>query len=219
LVKGRNPQPAIEVLMNRLSRFAILCLAIAGVAALQAQVPVDTGFVVPAVQPPRPSAQAQGEPIPVRVDIALSRYLGEKRIANLPFTLLVMVDNMGGRAALRVGSQVPTSTGAVMGGSSGGAVPTPTAVTYQRVGTNIDVVVFQKSSGRFSLELRLEDSSVAEPATPSSTAVLRNFPVTKSNSVNTTLLLRDGQPTELVVAADKVSGETIKAEVRVTTIK
>ena len=67
------------------------------------------------------------------------------------------------------------------------------------------------------MELQLEDSSVAEP--PAAGAAGVPAPVIRSHSLNTTLVLRDGLATELVVASDKVSGETIKAEVRVTAIK
>ncbi len=41
----------------------------------------------------------------------------------------------------------------------------------------------------------------------------------RSNTLRTVLIVRDGQSTELVVATDKTSGETIKAEVRVTEIR
>jgi hypothetical protein len=137
------------------------------------------------------------------VDVTLSRHLDDKRVSSLPFTMLGQV---GGRASVRIGSSVPISDGS--------------KITYQSIGTNIDAFIHASSEvGRFRLELRLEDSSIAESSGRATLPSPATSPVVRSNSFNANVTVRDGQPTELVVASDKVSGETIKVEVRVTTIK
>jgi hypothetical protein len=178
-------------------------------SAIVVLVTLTSGY--PAAQAPGVTAAnnspAPSDPVPVRVDLSLARFQGEKRVSNLPFTLLML---SGTPSSLRVGSQVPVLKGAdPLGGAD-----------YQSIGTNIDVRVNSLPGGRFQLVLSFSDSSVAEQTGPTAVRTgAKDWPVIRSNSLNTTLMLRDGQPTELVVAADKVSGETIKAEVRVTTIK
>jgi hypothetical protein len=146
--------------------------------------------------------------VPVRIDVTLSRYLGDKRVSNLPFTLLTLAN---GSVSLRVGSQVPVPQNPLNSNV--------VTYTYQNVGTNIDAVTSPLGSDRFSLELRLNDTSVTEPPAPSAAEPTRTMPILRTHVLSTRLILRDGQTTELVVAADKVTGETIKAEVRVTVVK
>jgi hypothetical protein len=72
-----------------------------------------------AVQEPTPPVLAQLE-----VEIVLSRYQGEQRVANLPYTLRVSEGRQRG-SQLRVGVEVPLRTG------EGG-------LQYRNVGTSVD---------------------------------------------------------------------------------
>lgn len=193
--------------MRRIARYVIACVLVSGLGAAAAPVAIaQEAPPAPAAPPapPAPPARAVDVAIPLRIDLALSRYDGDTRISNLPFTLLT---TLGTPASLRLGSDVPIQSL----GSAG-------VVNYQSVGTNIDARVLAVGPGRYRLELGLEDSSVAERLGGGS-AVNIGAPVMRSNTLRTVLIVRDGQSTELVVATDKTSGETIKAEVRVTEIK
>jgi hypothetical protein len=184
----------------------VMVVGITGIGAQQA-VPAPKSPAVPvkpAVSAPASETRAEDDRIALRIELSLSRHQGDKRISNLPFTLLTTV---GSQARLRVGSNVPIQDG--IG-----------PVNYQSVGTNIDAALHAAGSGRYRLELNIADSSVAEPSASTQRGpAAAGSPVIRTNSLNTTLMLRNGQATELVVATDRVSGETIKAEVRVTEIK
>lgn len=210
--------------MRRSIRYVIACVFVSGLGAVAASAAVaqeappapaapqapaapPASAPPPAPAPPAPPAprdRAAEVAVPLRIDLALSRHDGDKRISNLPFTLLTTFDN---RVVLRLGSDVPIQS-----------LRSPGVVDYQPVGTNIDARVLPEGPGRYRLELGLEDSSVAERLGGGSAANI-GAPVMRSNTLRTVLIVRDGEPTELVVATDKTSGETVKAEVRVTEIK
>ena len=107
-----------------------------------------------AQQPAAPAAEAAAPPAAravqaVRIEVVLSRLEGEKRISNMPFTFLTTT---GGTANLRIGSMVPIPQGTGQGSS----------ITYQNVGTNIDVNVEPVTNGQYRLFVTFDDSSVAD---------------------------------------------------------
>ena len=63
----------------------------------------------PAAAPaPAPARAAAQQATPLRIQIVISRYQGEKKISSLPYTLSVNAPNHGtNRASLRMGAQVP----------------------------------------------------------------------------------------------------------------
>lgn len=186
-------------------------LTTAAIGLLIAAAPLRGQTPPPPPPPPTapaapPSSTPVEEPIPVRVDVVLSRWSGEKRISSLPIGLVVAVASSSqNSASLRLDSRIPVLQGMTS--------------SYQSVGTNVDVVVSKLASGRFRLELILNDSSVADGPGREAASAAQPMPVIRSNSLRTSLVLRDGQPGEIVIATDKVSGETIKAEVKITTMK
>jgi hypothetical protein len=88
-------------------------------------------------------------------------------------------------------------------------------VSYQDVGSNIDCRVTLLADGRYQLNLSLDDSSLSEGTTPGSSTP----PVIRSYRITTMLVLRNGEATPFNVATDKVSGDTIRAQVTVTALK
>jgi hypothetical protein len=84
------------------------------------------------------------------------------------------------------------------------------------VGTNIDCRVTNLDTGRYSVTVSIEDSSVYRDD-PSSQVT--GVPAFRSFRTLNSLILRDGQTTEFTAAADKVSGEVIRAEVTLTVVK
>ena len=63
------------------------------------------------------------------------------------------------------------------------------------------------------MSLSFDDSSVAEAGASAL------GPVIRSNSFSSTVLAREGQPLLFSVATDKVSGETVRAELTLTVRK
>ena len=167
------------------------------------------GAVVRAQEPPVAQASA-----PLQVQIVISRYQGDKRVSSLPYTLSVNPDNR--KTSLRMGAQVPIPT-TTMGTPARGEKATPTtSYTYQSIGTNIDCTANPAAGNQFRLSLDVEDSSVYPE---DQSRGVKGVPMLRSFKLSNTLLLKDGQSTQLTSAADKVSGELLKVDVTVTVVK
>jgi type II secretory pathway component GspD/PulD (secretin) len=151
--------------------------------------------------------------IPLRVQVVIARYEGDKKVSSMPYTLSV---NAGRGANLRMGVMVPIASTSYTPIATGGPGVNPlTAYQYKDVGTNIDCSTFALDDGRFRLELTVEDSSVDEPArsTPADHPAFRSFRATNS------LVLKDGQTAQFTTAVDKISGVVTKVDVSLTVVK
>jgi len=160
-------------------------------------------------QPTRQGGPPTAGPTPLKVDFVIMRFEGDKKISSLPFSLWV---STGGSTNVRMGSEVPIPTSA--DGKSG--------VTYRSVGTFIDCRAADVTGGRFNLDVQVQDSSLYSPGKEQNTQVAQTvsgFPVIRSFSASNRLTLRDGQSAEFVMATDKVSGEVLKVNVTLNTVK
>jgi hypothetical protein len=164
------------------------------------------------------AVRADDKPVvPLRVQIVIARYQGDKKVSNLPYTLVVNA-NLS-KTSLRLGSQVPVPSTSYTPIAAGGAGVNPlTSYQYRDVGIKIDCDAATLDDGRYKLDLAIEDSSVYGddqiPATQSKMgASFRQF-----SSVNT-VVLKDGQTSQFTVATDKVNGEVTKVDVTLNVLK
>jgi hypothetical protein len=151
--------------------------------------------------------------VPVRVDVTLSRYQGEKKISSLPFSLVASaVDPRSTsnytalyQVRMRMGIDVPITQ----------RVNGQDTTNYRSVGTNIDCLVTRIDETQFSVRLDINDSSIYSPDGDAKgvTAAFRTFNVTNS------VILRHGQTVVFGTSTDKNSGEVIKIEVTLTVPK
>jgi hypothetical protein len=160
--------------------------------------------------------------IPLKVQLVVSRYLGEKKVSSLPYTLSV-VANDNDKTSLRMGVEVPIANTVFSPATPGGTQTTPmTSFNYRSIGTNIDCSARTLEEGLFKLDLAVEDSSVfvadkdsaglgRTPGVPAPS--IRNFKSTFN------LLLKDGQTATHTAATDPVSGEVLRIDVTATVLK
>jgi len=151
--------------------------------------------------------------VPLKVQVVISRFEGDKKISSLPYLLSV---NAGRHASLRMGTRVPVASTSYTPIATGGAGVNPlTAYQYQDVGTNIDCGTGTLDDGRFRVELSIEDSSLEEQSRNSAgeRPSLRAFRATNS------LVLKDGQSAQFTTAVDKVTGVVTKVDVLLTVVK
>ena len=171
---------------------------------------------------PAPAPATKAAPttaVPLKVQILISRYQGEKKISSMPYTLSVSVVpgwQPGARANLRMGAKVPVVTGAMPVGD--GKEMRGGAFQYQDVGTNVDCNAQVLDDGRFRLEITVDDTSIfpdeQKPGSPGpGTPSFRSFRASDS------VVLKDGQTAQFTTATDKVSGETVKIDVTLTVLK
>jgi hypothetical protein len=171
---------------------------------------------------PAPAKAAPAAVIPLKVQVVVSRFQGEKKISSLPYMLSV---NAGSKATLRMGAQVPvmmiTAPASPVKGPDGNAIAAVGPIQYRDVGTNIDCTVERPTDdGRFQIALTFDDSSVyGEGLAPGTNAPPAGNPSFRSFRASDSLMLKDGQTAQFTTATDKVSGDVIKVDVTLTVVR
>jgi hypothetical protein len=166
--------------------------------------------------------------VPVRIDVVVSRFQGEKKTSSLPFALFVNA-NTGNSVSLRLGVDVPVGTSTVTAGnessnpnrtSTTNTSSTTSHVDYRNVGTSIDCGVSQNPDGRFSVNLRVQDSSLFTSDTDGKMTLKVADPMAfRTFTFSNTLTMRDGQTLLWATGADKITGEVLKLEATLTVVK
>src|SRR5918999_1395688 len=132
----------------RLSLCAVItCLVLPIHAAAQepAKQAAEKLAAVPA-PPPR-------NPVPLKLNVIVSKYQGDKKTSSLPYSISLNSNNSIVR--LRMGADVPYATGT----ASADGKPAP-AYAYRTVGLNIEATAAaQQEGGLFRLEITVGDSS------------------------------------------------------------
>jgi hypothetical protein len=142
------------------------------------------------------TAQVQTRPpAPLRIQVVISRYEGDKKVSSLPYIVAVTANARQG-VSLRMGSQIPI---ALPGGQG--------AFEYKNVGTNIDCSANTTDDGRYEVFVSIEDTSVMERRPSDSAPTLRTF-LTRN-----TVVLKDGQSSQFTAASDKTTGEVVRVDV------
>ena len=174
----------------------------------------------PLPAPQEKPAAAPGLQVPLNVQLVLSRYQGDKKIASTPYMLGVLSNSQ--RTSLRVGTQVPVVTTVFGTKTEGGAASVPQqSYTYRDVGTNIDCGAQAQGSGQFALNVTVEDSSIQLDRSQGADQklALRDVPAFRSFRVTFSTVLRDGQSMQYASATDPVSGEVLRVDVTLTLAK
>lgn len=197
---------------NRLQntvRVAMCALAFGGLVRAQE----------PTTAPPQARTSTtplQAPLVPVKVQLVISRYQGEKKISSLPYTLSVIANdrspgnNQAVRSSLRMGAQVAMTADGKPGGP----------VQYKDIGTNIDCDARSLDDGRFRLNVSIQDTSVyADGQVAQGAPRLSDIPTFRSFNSSETLILKDGQTAQYTAAADKISGEVTRVDVTLTVVK
>jgi hypothetical protein len=175
-----------------------LALLLVGVPAAHAQEKPD----------PPPAPQAPAPQVPLRVQVVVTKLLGEKTLSSIPYTMSVVSN--AGRTSMRMGVDVPVAA-------------SPTSYNYRSVGTNIDCTADAMATGSFRLTLAVTDTAVL-PSSPAAQAEREASPAAHAASfrnftANFYLLLRDGQTAQHTAATDPVSGETVRIDVTLNVLK
>ena len=162
-------------------------------------------------QPPAPARL-----IPLKIQVVVSRFQGEKKVSSMPYTLSV-VANDNDKTTLRMGVEVPVPSTVFAPAAQGGPATVPvTSYSYRSVGTNIDCTAKTQDDG-FRLDMAVEESSVfvAEKAT----GRLDSAPSFRRFTSTFNVLLRDGQTVQHTTATDPVSGEVLKVDLTLNVLK
>jgi hypothetical protein len=167
-------------------------------------------------KPPAPEPKPAAKPVaPLKIQVVISRYQGEKKISSLPYNLAM---NAGNRATLRMGTQVPVmmlATGQAEGADAK-TMPQAGPIQYKDVGTNLDCTSTALDDGRFLLAITVDDSSVYPDER---TTGPKGNPSFRSFRASNSMVLKNGETGQFTTATDKVTGETVKVDVTLTVMK
>lgn len=199
----------------------LACVFAVGIAGVAQQKPQPTSTPQKTIEAPvaSPPSEAPKPLVPLKVQILLTRFKGEKKVSSLPY-LLGVTANDGMRTSLRMGVDVPVMTTTFKGPDS---IPQPASWSYRSVGTNIDCRADSVLTEVYKLQITVADSSIhlepSQAATAERRAVAADVPAFRSFNSTFTVLMRDGQTTQYTSAVDPVNGEVMKIDVTLTVIK
>jgi hypothetical protein len=156
---------------------------------------------------------------PVKLQVVLSEYDGTKKIANLSYSMPLIVAGgkpSGAYSTLRIGVKVPVTTADSKTGGS--------QIQYIDVGTSIDARVAHADDGKYQVDLKVDRSSLyVTVRDPDGKTVGREWsegepppsdqPFVRQYRGDVGMFLREGQPTEGTVATDPLTGHVFKVEV------
>jgi hypothetical protein len=191
--------------VTRITRMCTGVFVVAMAVALGAQETTPAQEKTPEKQAASPSRPAL---VPLKIQLVLSRYQGEKKISSVPYAFAVLAN--AGSTRLRMGSQIPLP---IAGGGT----------NYKDVGTNIDAIANTAPDNYYRVDLTVTDSSVyfpdrSDPAPPSGTSAT-GAPAFRTFTSNFSVLLRDGQSGQHVSATDQVTGQVLKLDTTLNVVK
>jgi hypothetical protein len=200
--------------------FAIAAVLVGAVAALaQEKKPAPE-------QPPQPPVQggarvqgSRGPVVPLEVQVTISRYQGEKKISSMPYMLAVNANSTDAQLTMNVDVPVTTTTFTPVSGDNKAPAPVPLeSFNYRGVGTNIVCGATTSDDGRFEISLGVDETSVV-PSAEGQVGTRPGMPAFRNFKSRNRLLLRDGQTRQYTAATDRISGETVRVEVKLTVVK
>jgi hypothetical protein len=169
-----------------------------------------------------PALQAAETQVPLKVQIVLSRYQGEKKISSTPYTMAVVAAPAGKSefTRLRMGVDVPIPQTVIPSSKEGASSAPVMSYSYRSVGTSFDCKAGIQEGGVFKLDLTVTDTAVMMPeASQAAKGGISGAPTIRSFTSSFSLLLKDGQTAQHTAATDPVSGEVLRVDVTLSVLK
>jgi hypothetical protein len=171
------------------------------------------------------AARGQDKPavvsVPLKVQVVIGRYQGDKKISSMPYTLSLNSNKPGAfGASLRMGARIPVMMITTAKETPDGKpLPQVGPFNYQDVGTNIDCQATALDDGRFLIQLTVDDSSVYPDEKAAPGGGVSGNPSFRSFKAVDSMVLKDGQSAQFTTGTDKVTGEMVRVEVTLTVVK
>jgi Bacterial type II and III secretion system protein len=199
---------------NTFRALGFIAVLIGTCPSLVAQDPAPATAKPEAATPAAASPAARGATTPLRVVLTVSRYQGDKKISSLPYSLSVSIG--GPPVRFRMGADLPYSTVS----TADGAKPQTQSYAYRTVGVGIDVTnQVMVEPGAYRMDINVTDSSVAMSNQIQGSPAVAGVPMFRNFSTNGSVLLKDGQTSQLTTAADPITGEIMRVDVTLSVVK
>jgi hypothetical protein len=154
-------------------------------------------------------ADRRGPATTLRVQLVITRFQGEKKLASLPYSFVATTGDSRARMRMGVDTPIPTTSTSSETGKA------TTSFQYKNVGTNIDCVALDRGEGLYQLRIAVENSS----ALTGPGASVEGAPLFRRFETNLDPVMRDGQSVQTVAATDPVTGEVVKIDVTLNVVK
>jgi hypothetical protein len=154
--------------------------------------------------------------IPLDIEVVISRFQGDKKVSSLPYALVVNATRQAKQpvTVLRMGGRVPVPSSTVAMGTGPDGKPTSQQLKsfqYEEVVTQIDCSATPLDGGRFDVTVSVEDNGVATAAQDAGGGT--TLPIFRSFRTKNNIVLANGQTRQFTVAADRLTGETVRVDV------
>jgi len=161
----------------------------------------------------KPKSEERTKPgIPIKVQIVISEYAGDKKISSMPYSFVSLADDKSWanyNTSVRTGVRIPIETEGK-----------DQKNTYLDVGMNIDCGVKTEDDGRYFLRLALERSSLyPNKSAEGERLVASSLPLIGQFRTNDYLILKDGQTSENLLSTDPLTGHTLRVSVTINVQK
>jgi hypothetical protein len=154
----------------------------------------------PPFAPPQAPANVQSRQTPIKLQVVLSKYQGDKRLSSQPYTMLL---TSGSPASLAIGAEV--------------AIPTTvdqSAYTLQRIGTDLQATVSVISDNSYQLTLTVTDRShFVSPKPDPAREKFAHIPTFRSLTTSSRAVMANGETIQFTSALDPASNETLRVDV------
>ncbi len=162
------------------------------------------------------TARAQDKPAPaidtpLKLQVVMTRYDGDKKVSSLPYSLLVNAVEPNGKPIqkeLKMGIQVPVTV----------IVRDAPTVAFKDAGSKIPCSATSLGGGRYRLQLDIDQSGVLDPSRRTADSAVSG-PVLRQFADSVDIIMRDGQTMQTSSAADPVTGEVLKIDVTLAVVK
>lgn len=211
--------------MNRLN--SLVCAGLVMALVSGAAPSLAAAQAAQAAQAASPStAKPPLESVPVQVDVVLTRWQGEKKISSLPFALITTAGRGGQGASIRMGVDVPVGSSTSNATQTSGVTnntraveTTKTETVFRNVGTDIDSRVLRTDERTFEVYISVRDSAIFSSDASKPLTVIADPTAFRTFNASNTLPMVDGQTRLFGLATDKITGETMRVEVKLTVLK
>ncbi len=165
--------------------------------------------------PEKPKAEERAKiRIPIKVQVVFTEFDGDKKISTMSYAFMLLPDEKTGAghgASLRTGVRIPIETDGK-----------DQKTTYMDIGSNIDCRVQTEEDGHFLVSLIFDRSALYPNKSPEGERLVaepNGLPLVRQFRTNESLLLKDGQTSEIVLSTDPLNGHTMRVSVTISVQK